>query len=62
MVHIGKEAVYREVHMFVDWLWDVVPIYGAHILRSNVVECLRGRASMWSSTESRQLVNLVDQC
>lgn len=51
IVYSGKETIYRDVHAFVDRLNDMVPVYGASAIRSNLVKCLRGRANAWYTTQ-----------
>ena len=47
----GKETIYRDVHAFVDRLNDMLIIYGAPTIRTNLVKCLRGRARVWYTTQ-----------
>lgn len=50
IVYSGKETIYRGVHAFVDRLNDMLVVYGAPVIRTNLVKCLRGRASAWYTT------------
>lgn len=51
IVYSGKETIYCDVHAFVDRLNDMLPVYRDPVIRSNLVKCLRGRASTWYSTQ-----------
>lgn len=51
MVQNGKETVYRDVHVFVDRLNDMIPVFGTPTIRLNLVKCLRGGASAWYSAQ-----------
>lgn len=51
IVYNGKEIIYRDDHTFVDRLQNMVSVYRASAIRTNLVKCLRGRASAWYPTQ-----------
>lgn len=50
-MYSGKETIYRDVHAFVDRLNDMLVVYGAPAIRTNLVKCLRGRANARYTTQ-----------
>ena len=49
--HTGKSTFFRDIHVFIDRVKDVVRAKGDTLLRQNLQICLRGTALAWFTTE-----------
>ena len=49
--HTGKSTFFRDIHVFLDRVKDVVRAKGDTLLRQNLQLCLRGSALAWFTTE-----------
>ena len=51
MEHAGKDTYFRDIHVFLDRLYDIVATKGAQVVRDNLQLCLRGEALTWYTVE-----------
>ena len=51
MEHLGKNTIFRDVHLFVERAKDVAAIQGDEMVRQNLVTCLKGAALAWYTSE-----------
>lgn len=62
--HTGKDTYFRDVHVFVERIKDMVVIKGDKMMRDNLYTCLRGAALEWYTAiltdEQKRLVKLGD--
>ena len=55
MVRDGKDIWYRNVHLFIERIKDLVNTKGEDTVRTNLNTCLRGHAMMWYTSELTEL-------
>lgn len=51
MEHAGKNTIFRDVHLFIERVKDMVAVRGDEMVRQNLLTCLKGAALTWYTSE-----------
>lgn len=51
MEHAEKDTIFRDIHLFIKQVKDIVAIRGDKIVRQNLSTCLKGSALAWYTSE-----------